>query len=223
MKYTLTVLLLLGCGGHQHPANHHEGAHHGKGHHHSFADAEKWAKRWDNPERDAWQKPEAVLTALALKPNMVVADLGAGTGYFAMRFAAAVPEGKVYALDIEPAMVKHMEARAQAAGLKNVHPMKVAPEALALPEPVDLLFVCNVYHHIDARTAYFAKAKALLKPGGRLVIVDYKKDFDGPGPPKHFRVTPDDIVEELKPAGFVEQARDEGYARQYVLSLTVGG
>src|SRR5208337_5014787 len=70
--------------------------------HRRFDDAEKWAKQFDNPERDAWQKPEEVVEALGLTPAMSVADIGAGTGYFSVRIAKRVAQGKVFAADIEP-------------------------------------------------------------------------------------------------------------------------
>src|SRR5688572_28419135 len=81
-------------------------------HRHGFGDAEKWAKVFDDPERDAWQKPHEVIQALALKPDAIVADIGAGTGYFSVRFARMLPNGRVYGVDTEPGMVKHLAERA---------------------------------------------------------------------------------------------------------------
>src|SRR5688572_32918293 len=82
-------------------------------HQHRFSDAEKWAHVFDDPERDAWQKPHHVIQALGLRPEAVIADIGAGTGYFAVRFANMVPKGKVYAVDVEPDMVRYLAERAQ--------------------------------------------------------------------------------------------------------------
>src|SRR5688572_10578338 len=81
-------------------------------HQHGFGDAEKWEKVFDDPERDSWQKPHEVIQALALKPDAVVADIGAGTGYFSVRFARMLPNGRVYGVDTEPGMVKHLAERA---------------------------------------------------------------------------------------------------------------
>ena len=97
-------------------------------HQHGFDDAQKWAKVFDDPERDAWQKPHEVIQALALRPGAVIADIGAGTGYFTMRFAHMVPKGRVYAVDTEPAMVKHLAERAKANGLHNVTAVAGAPD-----------------------------------------------------------------------------------------------
>src|SRR5689334_24072709 len=82
-------------------------------HQHSFGDAEKWAQIFDDPKRDAWQKPHEVIQALALKPDAVVADIGAGTGYFSARVANMLPKGRVYAVDTEPDMVKHLKEQAK--------------------------------------------------------------------------------------------------------------
>ena len=81
--------------------------------HHRFEDAEKWAKEFDNPERDAWQKPDEILDALHLQRNSLVADIGAGTGYFSVRIAKRIPEGKIFAADIEPDMVRYLGERAR--------------------------------------------------------------------------------------------------------------
>jgi len=89
-------------------------------HEHSFAGAEKWAQVFDDPQRDAWQKPHEVIKALALKPDAVIADIGSGTGYFAARFANMVPKGRVYGVDTEPDMVKYLAGRAKREGLKNI-------------------------------------------------------------------------------------------------------
>ena len=87
---------------------------------HSFGGAEQWAQIFDDPKRDAWQKPHEVIQALALKPDAVIADIGSGTGYFSARFANMVPKGRVYGVDTEPDMVKYLAERAKREGLKNI-------------------------------------------------------------------------------------------------------
>ena len=88
-------------------------------HQHSFGDAQKWSKVFYDPKRDAWQKPHEVISALKLAPDAAVADIGAGTGYFAMRFAHMLAKGRVYGVDIEPDMVKYLGERAQKKGRAN--------------------------------------------------------------------------------------------------------
>jgi ubiquinone/menaquinone biosynthesis C-methylase UbiE len=201
-------------------------AHHGHGHHrhHRFDDAEAWAKQFDDPSRDAWQKPEAVIDFIAPAADAVVADLGAGTGYFAVRFAKRVPQGRVLANDIEPDMVRYLGERAAKDGLTNLVAVLGTADAPGLTESVDVAFMCDVYHHIEDRAAYFTKVVDRLQPGGRVVIVDFKKDApaDIPGPPPAMRVSQDDVVEELSAVGLkLSRADRDTLPYQYVLELSV--
>src|SRR5688572_22391451 len=124
-------------------------------HQHSFGDAEKWAHVFDDPKRDAWQKPHEVIQALALKPDAVIADIGSGTGYFAARFANMVPRGRVYGVDTEPDMVKYLSERAKREGLKNLTSVAGKPDDPRLPESADLIILVDVYHHVADRERYF--------------------------------------------------------------------
>lgn len=197
--------------------------HHGHGHgHHRFENADEWAEQFDNPERDAWQKPDAVIAFLGLTPESVVADLGAGTGYFAVKIAAVVPEGKVLANDVEPDMVRYLGERAQKEGLANIVPVQGSATGPELPEPADVAFLCDVYHHISDRPAYFGKVREQLRPGGKLVIVDFRKDAaeDIPGPPPAMRIAATDLVAELEGAGWTHVRTDaETLPHQYIVEL----
>jgi len=187
---------------HQHMGGHAGHAGSGEGFHRRFDNAEKWAKEFDNPERDAWQKPEEVLDALHLQPTSLVADIGAGTGYFSVRIAKRVPEGKIFAADVEPDMVRYLGARAEREHLANLTPVQARTDATDLPEPVDLILVVDTYHHIDDRTRYFAALKSSLRPGGRLVIVDFKADSPIGPPPQH-RIPHQQVTEEMLAAGYL--------------------
>ncbi len=170
-------------------------------HQHSFSGAEEWAKEFDDPKRDEWQKPHEVILALALKPDAVIADIGSGTGYFSVRFAHMVPEGRVYGVDTEPDMVKYLAERAKRLGLKNVIAVTGAPDDPRLPEKVDLIIMVDVIHHIENRDHYFRKLHDSLKPDGRIAIIDFR--MDSPlGPPKNARITPEKMKAELKAAGY---------------------
>jgi SAM-dependent methyltransferase len=182
--------------------------------HRSFNDAEKWVAEFDDPERDAWQKPEAILDALHLDPAARVADLGAGTGYFAVKIAKRVPNGKVLAADIEPDMVKYLGERARREHLNNVTPVLAGLDSANLPEAVDVVMVVDTYHHIGYRPQYFAKLKASLRSKGRLVIVDFRPD--SPIGPPH-RIPAEQITEELKAAGYALVQSHEFLPRQYFL------
>jgi cyclopropane fatty-acyl-phospholipid synthase-like methyltransferase len=139
-------------------------------HHHSFEDAHKWAQVFDDPKRDAWQKPHEVIQALALPPDAVVADIGAGTGYFAVRLAHMVPKGRVFAVDTEPAMVKHLAERAKQNSLPNLTAVAGKLDDPRLPEKADLVLLVDVYHHVGERDRYFRKVAESLKPSGRVAI-----------------------------------------------------
>ena len=187
-----------------------------EGFHRRFDDAEKWAKEFDDPERDAWQKPEEVLDALHVQPTSLVADIGAGTGYFSVRIAKRVPDGKIFAADVEPDMVRHLGARAEREHLANLTPVQARADAANLPEPVDLVLVVDTYHHIDDRTRYFAALLSSLRPGGRLVIIDFRADAPN-GPPAKHRIAPERVTQELAAAGYAPAGTIEFLPRQYGL------
>lgn len=177
---------------------------------HRFGDAEQWAPIFENPERDAWQKPDAVIRALALPPDAVIADIGSGTGYFAVRLAGAVARGRVFGIDVEPDMVRYLNARAQREGLSNLSSHLGATDDPRVPEPVDLALLVAVYHHIPGRQEYFRKLRAALKSGGRLAIIES-------------RIPREQALEELAEAGF-ELVEEHGFLpRQYFLVLRPAG
>jgi ubiquinone/menaquinone biosynthesis C-methylase UbiE len=181
-------------------------------------DPEQSAKSFDNPERDAWQKPDQVLAALNLKRGDVVADVGAGTGYFTVRLARHASTPKVYAADIEPEMVAYLRQRVEKESLRNVTAVRASSTSPNLPEPVDCVLVVNTYHHIAQREEYFRRLGGSLKPGGRLAIIDFKKGAPG-GPPDQFRFTPEEIKAELARAGFEPVAQPDFLPRQTFLIL----
>lgn len=155
---------------HGHDGHGHDG--HGQGHEvnehgyrgHRFDDPAAWTKEFESAERTAWQQPDALLASLALRPDAKIADLGAGTGYFAVRFAAIATAGKVYAVDIEPNMVAWLGTRASNEGLGNLVAVQGSASDPQLPEPVDLVFMCNVFHHLADARAYFEAVAASLRP-----------------------------------------------------------
>jgi len=185
-------------------------------HQHSFEGAEQWAREFDDPNRDAWQKPHEVITALALKPDAVIADIGSGTGYFSVRFAHMVPKGRIYGVDIEPDMVRYLANRAQREGLKNVIAVQAAQDDPRLPEKVDLIILVDTYHHIEGRERYFRKLHEFLQPGGRIAIIDFRMDSSD-GPPKSARSTPESISTELNAAGYVLVQMHDFLPKQYFL------
>jgi cyclopropane fatty-acyl-phospholipid synthase-like methyltransferase len=239
-RYATLTLVGFGCANpnpeptmHEHPSKH--GHHHGHGHDHGvnehgyrghrFDDPASWTKEFESAERTAWQQPDAVVASLGLLPESKIADIGAGTGYFAVRFAAVASAGKVYAVDIEPEMVAWLGTRASNEGLTNLVAVQGAANDPRLPEPVDVVFMCNVFHHLADASAYFEAVAGSLRPSGRVVIVDFRKDNpdDAPGPPAAMRMRPQEITSHMQAAGYTLAREDlELLEFQYVLEYVRG-
>jgi len=185
-------------------------------HEHSFAGAEHWAGILDDPARDSWQRPHEVIQALALAPDAVVADIGAGTGYFTVRIAHMTPGGRVYAVDIEPDMIQHLAVRARLEKLQNVTPLLGEPNDPMLPDPVDLALLVDTYHHIGDREAYFRRLKGHLKPAGEVAIIDFNADSPI-GPPRAERLTATNVKKEMAQAGYSLAAEHTFLPNQYFL------
>jgi SAM-dependent methyltransferase len=185
-------------------------------HEHRFSGAEKWAQVFDDPERDAWQKPHEVLQALKLAPDASVADIGSGTGYFAVRLAHWVPKGRVYGVDAEPDMVRYLTERAKREGLANLTVVAAKPNDPGIPSAVDLVILVDTYHHLPDRERYFRNLQKSLKPGGRLAIIDFT--LDSPvGPPKNARIPADTVKKELARAGYALAEEHTFLPHQYFL------
>jgi ubiquinone/menaquinone biosynthesis C-methylase UbiE len=184
---------------------------------HKFDDAEKWSKVFDDPKRDAWQKPDEVVRELGLKPNAVVADLGAGTGYFSMRLAKAMPKGKVIAIDTSQGMLDHIKQRAEQEGVKNVQTVLANTGDPMLPRAVDVVLVVDTYHHLSDRVAYFKRLSERLNKGGRVVVVDYKMGKLPVGPPDGHKIPREAIEDEMKRAGYQLCRSWDGLPYQHVL------
>jgi len=185
-------------------------------HDHGFHDADMWAQVFDDPSRDAWQKPHEVIQALALKSEAKVADLGAGTGYFSARLAKMLPKGTVYAVDIEPEMVEYLKQRARREGLKNVVAVQARPDDAYLPAKMDLVLVVDVYHHINDRVRYFEKLKDSLAPGARLAVIDFRPEAKH-GPRPASRIAAQTVKDELAAAGYALAAEHAFLPEQYFL------
>ena len=212
---TAILTLALGCIGLAPGPGHAQSPH---THRHSFSGAEHWARVFDDPERDAWQKPHQVIEALALKPDATVADIGSGTGYFSVRLAHFVPQGRVYGVDIEPDMVKYLADRARREGLNNLTAVAGAPDDARLPGKVDLVLMVDTYHHIAQPEAYFRKLARSLNPGGRIAIIDYNAQ-SALGPPPGERITVARVVAEMSKAGYRLVGEHHFLPNQYFLSF----
>ena len=190
---------------------------HGEQHmHQRFDDAERWSKVFDDPARDAWQKPAEVIRALKLAPDATVADIGSGTGYFAVRLARAVPKGRVYGADIGADMVRFLNERAAKEKLANLVSHRAAESDPKLPAPVDLALLVDTYHHVERRTDYFSRLRGSLKPGGRIAIIDFRLDSPT-GPPREHRIAPERVRSEMERAGYRLAEEHNFLPNQYFL------
>ena len=190
-------------------------------HQHSFAGAEGWAKVFDDPARDAWQKPHDVIQALGLRPNSIVADIGSGTGYFSARLAHFVPKGRVYGVDVEPEMVNYLRDRAKREGLSNITAVAGEPDEPRLPERVDLILMVDVLHHINDRKRYLRKLRDSLNPGGRVAIIDFNQKSKM-GPPRRERIKPEQAKSEMKQSGYALLKEHAFLPEQYFLVFGLG-
>ncbi|MDH5490401.1 MAG: methyltransferase domain-containing protein [Myxococcales bacterium] len=224
----------LGCGGASslpphaadHPGNREADAGaprhaHGGAHHHDFSDAEAFAELFDDPSRDEWQRPEALLSQMQLRPGQRVADLGAGTGYFLSRLSRAVGDsGRVFALDTEAAMVAHMRARIAEEGLENVEIREVEAADPGLEEAsFDRILIVNTWHHIEDRGAYAALLLRALRPDGSIWIVDFTLESEH-GPPVEMRLSAEQVLADFVAGGAVARILDEGLPLQYIVRAT---
>ena len=200
------ALVLVGCAHRTHGSDHH------------FDDAEGWAQRFEDPTRDSWQMPQQVIDALGLTSAMKVADIGAATGYFPVRFAKVAAQ--VYGVDIESSMVEYLTHRAEREEIKNLTAVLATGDDAKIPQPVDVITIVDTYHHLENRPAYFTALRGSLAPGGRIAIIDFRVGSKR-GPPDEVKVAPETVVSELAQAGFTLGTRHDFLPDQYFLIFSL--
>jgi len=137
----------------------------------------QWVERFEREGREIYDHREAIANAVGLRRGMRVADIGAGTGLFTPLFAEAVgTAGTVYAVDIAPEFVKHIEQRTAAAGMKNVRAVLCTERSVELPpNSVDIAFICDTYHHFEFPQSTMKSLHRALRAGGEVVLVEFKR------------------------------------------------
>jgi SAM-dependent methyltransferase len=173
-----------------------------------FEDTEKYIAFLDRPDRAVWQKPDDVVRALQLGGSEVIADVGAGSGYFTFRFAAALPRGRVVAIDIEPEMIRHIHHKAMTEGVTNIEPVLASVDDPKVPATADIVFLCDVLHHVQDRQAWLERLHDQMKPGARLVLVEFKEGDLPEGPPAALKISHDDMLALVRDAGFTFVSED---------------
>lgn len=171
------------------------------------------------PDRDLWQRPDQIMDAMGIADASVVADIGAGSGWFTIRLARRVgPQGLVYSEDVQPEMIKAITRRVQKEGLTNVRAVRGQNNDPRLPAgSLDAILVVDAYHEIEDRVTMLSNLARALKPQGRIGVVDFKLDGTGPGPTIEERVSPDVVVKDAAKAG-LRLVRQEPFLQyQYFL------
>jgi ubiquinone/menaquinone biosynthesis C-methylase UbiE len=186
--------------------------------HHRFEKADDWAPVFDDPGRDAWQRPAEVVELTEIDPGMTVADLGAGTGYFVPHLSRAVGAGgRVLALDVEADMVRYLGERIARERLENAVARQVPFDDPQLPDgEVQRVLVVDTWHHLSDRPAYVRKLARGLAPGGRVVVVDFTLESKL-GPPVQHRLRPEQVADDLRAGGLEPRILDESLPEQYVV------
>ena len=163
--------------------------------------AEEYAKILEGAERVAKLQVPRVVETLGLTPGDDVADLGSGSGLFTRPIARAVaPDGVAYAVDIDEALLTIVERSARDAGLGNLKTVLAAPDDPKLPEPVDLVFICDALHHFGDKAAYLKRLPKYVAPGGRVAVIDFEDDW--PAGHDKMRYGPAELDAWMSAAGF---------------------
>ena len=182
---------------------HNQSQQHQHGHNHKpFASTDEYIAHLDRSDRDQWQKPDEVVSALGLKGTETLADIGAGSGYFSFRFAKVLTDGDVIALDIEPEMITHIQKRAIDEGVQNVIARLAKADDPSVPNSADWVFICNVLHHIENTEAWLTRLHNQLSPGAKVAIIEFKPGELPVGPPEWMKIAPEKVIEMLGAAGF---------------------
>ena len=198
----------------------HKHAQHGHhGHYGNPADLDRMIARQLAPDRPAWQKPDKVIKALGIGRGDVIADVGAGPGFFTLRLARAVgPDGHVYAIDPEPLVLDMLRERLRAARVKNVTPvLGQADDPMLPPGRCNLALIVDTYHHFSDGPAFLRRLAGALRHGGRIANIDFDKRETPVGPPVEHRIAREEFLRDAKRAGLSLVAELRFLPYQYFL------
>jgi ubiquinone/menaquinone biosynthesis C-methylase UbiE len=177
-------------------------------------DVKAYIKKFESNDREAYLRRHEIVAALGLSPGMIVADIGAGTGLFTRLMAEKVgAAGKVYAVDIAPEFLAHIAADAKKQGRKQIVTVRGDQDSTNLPRgALDLIFLSDVYHHLERPAKVLASLRDSLKPGGKLVVVEFDR-VEGRSSEfvlKHVRAGRDVFIKEIESAGFARVKSTKG-------------
>lgn len=190
-------------------------------------DFQTWIERFERSGREVYDKRNEIVAALGLRSGMTVADVGAGTGLFTLLFAPQVgPEGRVFAVDISAGFMRNVARRAGEQGYDNVQTIVSSQRDTKLPPgSIDVVFVCDTYHHFEYPEDMLASIRTALKPGGSLVVIDFRKQ---PGVSSswvmdHVRANEALVMDEIQGAGFELITKHDWLRSNYFMHFRKSG
>ncbi len=191
--------------------------------HQLHQDSKAYIASLEDPQRDSYQKPQEVIAALGVREGEVIADIGAGSGYFTFRLSHHVgAKGRIYAVDISPDMILHMNRRIRDLQIKNVVTVLAAPDdPLLTNSSVDRFFICDTWHHIANQVQYLSLMKKILKPGGQVIMIDFQKKELPVGPPVEMKIAREDLLRQMESNGFKLTGEHTFLPYQYFLVFAV--
>jgi SAM-dependent methyltransferase len=180
------------------------------GHLRPFEEVEEYIAFLERPDRAQWQRPDAVISALALSGDETVSDVGAGSGYFSFRLAEALPHGNVRAIDVEPEMIRHIHHKAMSNSIRNVEAVLTDPDDPQVSPDSDLVLVVDVLHHVEDRLPWLRRIHETLRPGARLALIEFREGELPVGPPKAMKIPKPELTRMMEQAGFrLQEDHDE--------------
>jgi predicted methyltransferase len=178
-------------------------------------------KKFRLTDKDEWKKPKEVISAMGIKENTLIAEIGPDDGYFLVKFAKKATNGYVYGIVIQQNMIQFFSKLSEFEGLINLESKLGESDDPLIPEPVDIIFIENAYHHIENRIEYFQNLKKYFLRNGKLVIVDFKNGTNPFGPSDGVKLAKKQIIEELKTAGYSLRLESSVLPYEYILIFTI--
>ena len=185
-----------------------------------FKEVQKYIEFLERKDRELWQKPDAVIKELSLKGKEKIADIGAGSGYFTFRLSKELSTGKVYAIDIEPEMIRHIHHKAVLHKIQNIEVIFSTPDNPHIPKDVDLVFICDVLHHVKNKRDWLKVVFSQMKNDSKLVLIEFKEGKLPEGPPEEIKINLEKMISITTNAGFVNlKQNEELLPYQYLLEF----
>lgn len=179
----------------------------------------KKLERLRDPERLSYLNPDSIWDVIAPEGVETVVDLGAGIGFFAIPFSRKIPQGRIYGCDLREEMVGNLEMAIKAEGASNIIPVKTEEVRVPLEDGIaDLVFMVNLHHEFDHPVDSMAECRRMLRPGGRVAVIDWKREETPSGPPLHVRLTPEQVMAQLTEAGFEAAQSHQVLAYHFIIT-----